>query len=129
MYEIIFYPLASALPKFVKFDERKPAQRGEKVVLNCSVTYEHDDFTVDYFLFLTWLKDGKTLNKKISRFKLGNYTECIDRTMVVSTFRDGGDYVCQWKITDNRGSFVRVNSTFELQGKFVVIKITVRILK
>ena len=111
---IYVYFVARAVPKIVPVYpiESKAKTLKEKVVLNCSVSYENQNHNADYNLNLSWIKDGKVLNETNYKYKVGNYTETCQHTLDIKNFRDGGNYVCRWVLRlSGKPSFITGNTT------------------
>ena len=90
------------VPKIVYPVESKAIKPKDKVVLNCSVSYENKNRNADYNLNLSWIKDGKVLNETNYKYKVGNYIETCQYPLVIKSFRDGGNYICRWVLRLSR---------------------------
>ena len=98
----------------------EPGQVGESVALNCSVSYNNDNFQAEYSLTLSWKKNGNVLKESENlKYELGNHTEEIIFSFVVKRSRDGGDYVCYWNLIGQNSELNSIlgNTTVVLPSK------------
>jgi hypothetical protein len=115
-YMIYLYFVARAVPK-IHTVESKARKLKDKVVFNCSVSYENKNHNAEYNLNLSWIKDGKVLNDTKYKYKVGDYTETCQHTLVIKSFRDGGNYVCRWVLQlSGKASSITGNATTVLSS-------------
>ena len=113
---IYLFFVAKAVPK-IQPVESKPRRLKEKVVLNCSVSYENANYYAEYDLILSWIKDGKILNDTSYEYKVGSHTETFQHPLVIKSFRDGGNYVCRWVLRlSGKPSSITGNTTAVLSS-------------
>jgi hypothetical protein len=107
----------------------EPGRVGESVALNCSVSYDNDNFQAEYNLILSWIKNGNVLATKNVNYMVGSHTEEIIHSVVVNSSRDGGDYVCHWTLMDKnrKANFILENYTVVLPSKLLHLFITLEI--
>ena len=86
----------------IRPQELKPAAFKENVEVNCTVSYNNTDNNLPLFLILSLLKDGKYLVNKSFPYRKSNQAETIKHTVKVESFRDGGNYVCNWTLKFER---------------------------
>ena len=117
-----------AVPKMQLKTKLEPAKFRETVVLNCSVSYDNENFYSDYKLILSWKKAGKPLAVKTYRYKLGKNVQTLRYSVLIKDFKDTGEYVCSWELK-SQGSSISRNSTVDLSSRLnTLLPITIVLL-
>ena len=106
----MFLFLEKAVP-VVETPDLPPAEFGKSVTLNCTVSYENDNFAARFALKVSWMKDGKLVENKKYTYTTGNQILLVQYKMTVKSFKDGGRYACQSSLGDvNRKTLVKNDS-------------------
>ena len=116
----MFLFLEKAVP-VVETPDLPPVKFGESVVLNCTVSYENDNFGARFDLYVSWWKDGKLVENKNYYYTTGNQTLLVQYKMTVKSFKDGGRYACQSSLSDINGKTLVKNDSVVLSSMLIVL--------
>ena len=103
----------------VKTPDLPPVNFGERVVLNCTVSYENDNFGARLAFNVSWWKDGKLVENNKYNYTTGNQTLLVKYTMTVKSFKDGGRYACQSSLSDTSGKTLVKNDSVVLSSMLI----------
>ena len=110
----MFLFLVKAVP-VVETPDLPPAEFGESVKLNCTVSYENDNFGAKFDFNVSWWK-GRKLQNKIYSYTTGNQTLLVQYKIPVKSFKDGGRYECQSSLGDTNGKTLVRNDSVVLSS-------------
>ena len=114
----MFLFLEKAVP-VVETPDLPPAEFGKSVTLNCTVSYENDNFGAKFDFNVSWWKDGKLVENEKHDYTTGNQILLAEYKMIVKSFKDGGRYECQSSLGDtNRKTLVK-NDSVVLSSMFM----------
>ena len=116
----MFLFLEKAVP-VVETPDLPPAEFGESATLNCTVSYENDNFAARFDFYVSWWKDGKFVENKKYDYTTGNQTLLVQYKMTVKSFKDGGRYACQLSLDDVNGKSLVKNDSVVLSSMLIVL--------
>ena len=114
----MFLFLVKAVP-VVETPDLPPAEFGKSVTLNCTVSYENDNFGAKFDFNVSWLKDEKLVEIKNYDYTTGNQILLVKYKMTVKSFKDGGSYECQSSLGDINGKTLVRNDSVVLSSMFM----------
>ena len=115
----MFLFLEKAVP-VVDTPDLPPVKFGQSVVLNCTVSYENDNFGARFDFYVSWWKDGKLVENNKYNYTTGNQTLLVKYTMIVKS-KDGGRYACQSSLGDTNGNTLVKNDSVVLSSMLIVL--------
>ena len=105
----------------VETPDLPPVKFGQSVVLDCTVSYENDNFAERFDFYVSWWKDGKFVENKKYEYTTGNQTLLVQYKMTVKSFKDGGRYACQSSLSDVNGKTLVKNDSVVLSSMLIVL--------
>ena len=116
----MFLFLEKAVP-VVDTPDLPPVKFGQSVVLDCTVSYENDDFGAIFDFNVSWWKDGKLVENKNYDYTTGNQILRVQYTMNVKSFKDGGRYECRSSLGDTYKRTLVKNDSVVLSSMLIML--------
>ena len=116
----MFLFLENAVP-VIEAPDLPPVKFGQSVVLDCTVSYENDNFAASFDFNVSWWKDGKLVENKNYDYTTGNQILRVQYTMNVKSFKDGGRYECRSSLGDTYKRILVKNDSVVLSSMLIML--------